>query len=204
VGRVIERLDSYQRARARPGLVVCALDTELLGHWWYEGPAWLAAVVEEARDENLELLTLQQAVERHETHTRELSPSSWGVGKDLRTWDSRAAAGLVWSARKAELALTGLVDGRARPTSGLERAARELLALQSSDWAFMATRDLAADYPWRRVEGHASAFEQAVAPARGLVDSRAMTSPVSAELRGLAPHLRLDALLEPASGWGRR
>src|SRR3954447_20113574 len=23
------------------GLVVCALDTELLGHWWYDGPPWL-------------------------------------------------------------------------------------------------------------------------------------------------------------------
>ena len=26
---------------ARPGLVVFAIDTELLGHWWWEGPAWL-------------------------------------------------------------------------------------------------------------------------------------------------------------------
>ena len=33
----------------------------------------------------------------------------------------------------------------------LERAARELLALQSSDWAFQVTRDLAADYPLERV-----------------------------------------------------
>ena len=31
------------------GLLCCALDTELLGHWWYEGQAWLAAVLEEAR-----------------------------------------------------------------------------------------------------------------------------------------------------------
>src|SRR5438552_1654711 len=40
------------RARAPAGapasrLAVCALDTELLGHWWYEGIAWLEAVVEE-------------------------------------------------------------------------------------------------------------------------------------------------------------
>ena len=37
------------------GLVVCALDTELLGHWWYEGIAWLAAVVEECARQGLEL-----------------------------------------------------------------------------------------------------------------------------------------------------
>ena len=31
------------------GVCVCALDTELLGHWWYEGVHWLSAVVEQAR-----------------------------------------------------------------------------------------------------------------------------------------------------------
>src|SRR5207249_2990324 len=28
------RLDQYRASRGRAGLVVCALDTELLGHWW--------------------------------------------------------------------------------------------------------------------------------------------------------------------------
>jgi 1,4-alpha-glucan branching enzyme len=204
VGQVIERLDSYRAARSRSGLVVCAFDTELLGHWWYEGPTWLEAVIEEARDASLELVTLPQALERHEARRRKLRPSSWGMGKDLRTWDSPVAADLVWSARRAELALTGSLGAGARPAASTERAARELLALQSSDWAFMATRDLAADYPWRRVAEHARAFERALALARGRVDSRAMTAPVAPELRGLAPRLRLDPLLEPTSGWGRR
>ena len=43
------------------GLVVCALDTELLGHWWYEGVAWLAAVVEEAARQGLALVRLDEA-----------------------------------------------------------------------------------------------------------------------------------------------
>ena len=33
------------------GLCVCALDTELLGHWWHEGPQWLELVVAEATRE---------------------------------------------------------------------------------------------------------------------------------------------------------
>src|SRR4029079_10768875 len=40
-----ERLDAYAAERGREGLVCCALDTELLGHWWYEGPTWLAAAI---------------------------------------------------------------------------------------------------------------------------------------------------------------
>ena len=39
VRRCIERLDAYAAERGRPGLLCCALDTELLGHWWYEGQA---------------------------------------------------------------------------------------------------------------------------------------------------------------------
>ena len=43
---------------------MCALDTELLGHWWYEGIAWLRAVVEECARQGLELVRLDDALER--------------------------------------------------------------------------------------------------------------------------------------------
>ena len=36
---------------------------------------------------------------------------------------------------------------------------RELLALQSSDWAFMVTRELAGDYSRGRADGHARALD---------------------------------------------
>jgi len=40
---------------------------------------------------------------------------------------------------------------------------RELLALQASDWAFLAYRGTAGDYPRQRFEGHLEAFERALA-----------------------------------------
>jgi 1,4-alpha-glucan branching enzyme len=207
VRRVVERLETYRAARGRPGLVVCALDTELLGHWWYEGPAWLFAVVEEAGRAGLRLTTLPEALERHEPRRRTIRESSWGSGKDLGTWDSPAVAELVWPARRAELALTSALQANGdAPPLAAERAARELLALQSSDWAFMATRRLAADYPLQRVSGHAAAFERALAAVRrGVRDCRSMPPPDGTDrrLRGLAPGLSLSSLLEPPSAWGR-
>ena len=85
----------------------------------------------------------------------ELGESTWGVGKDLSTWDSREVADYVWAAREAEVDLIGALGtgGRERDTTAARRAARELLALQSSDWAFMETRALAGDYPRTRVRG---------------------------------------------------
>jgi 1,4-alpha-glucan branching enzyme len=216
VARVADRLDTYRTERGRPGLLVCALDTELLGHWWYEGPTWLTAVVEEAHRTGLALATLPEALERHEPQERELRASSWGEGKGFDTWDSPRVASILWPARRAELALVaalgsnGVVEGAVedahpRLNGAAERAARELLALQSSDWAFMSTRELAADYPERRVSGHAQEFERALASIREDVrDCRDMREANGdPKLRGLAPGLRLSALRAPASAWGR-
>jgi 1,4-alpha-glucan branching enzyme len=217
VARVIARADAYRDARKRPALVVCALDTELLGHWWYEGPLWLAEVIAEAGRRDLALTTLPAALARHEARPRTLAESSWGTGKSLRTWDSPQVADVAWSARSAELELVAeLASGDARETAGsgaARRAARELLALQASDWSFMVTRGLAGDYPDTRVRSHAAAFADAIAAVRrGVTDFRPMQSSPNGHpgaayderLRGLAPGLELAPLLEPAFPWGDR
>jgi 1,4-alpha-glucan branching enzyme len=162
---------------AAGGVCVCALDTELLGHWWSEGVAWLEAVIDEAARQELSLTTLDDALARHEPVPAPagLPVTSWGEGGDLRTWSGPAVADLAWRARAAELKLLAAgVRGR----RGL-RAQRELLALQSSDWAFQVSRGLAGDYPRERAVGHARELSRALG-----------TDEVSApELRGLAPDL---------------
>jgi 1,4-alpha-glucan branching enzyme len=155
---------------------VCALDTELLGHWWYEGVHWLGAVLEESARQGLALTTLDDALQRHEPAPApdDLPVSSWGDGGDLRTWSGPQVAALAWSARTAELRLA------ARTGRPPERALRELLALQSSDWAFLHTRATAGDYPRERARGHHWALERAMA------DDAAGLEPA---LGGLAPDL---------------
>jgi 1,4-alpha-glucan branching enzyme len=151
-------------ARVRDGGVcVCALDTELLGHWWYEGPWWLEGVIEEAARQGLALTTLDDALARAEPVPApdDLAVSSWGEGGDLRTWSGPGVADLAWQARSAELAL--LATGSRPP----DRALRELLALQSSDWAFLAHSGTAGDYPRERARGHAEALATALAGGAG-------------------------------------
>jgi 1,4-alpha-glucan branching enzyme len=151
VGRVKERVSDG-------GVCVCALDTELLGHWWYEGVLWLGAVLEEAARQALPLTTLDDALARHDRAPApsSLGESSWGDGGDLRTWSGPAVADLAWQARTAEL--TTLSDGR-RPG---DRVLRELLLLQSSDWAFLTARELAGPYSRERAQGHADALAAAL------------------------------------------
>src|SRR5918999_1076763 len=87
VARAVARLDAYRAERGRPGLVCCALDAELLGHWWYEGVDWLRFVLEEAPAQGLALATLPGALERRDPVRRPLALSTWGDPKDLTTWD---------------------------------------------------------------------------------------------------------------------
>jgi 1,4-alpha-glucan branching enzyme len=173
------------------GLLCCALDTELLGHWWYEGPVWLAAVLEEAPRARLKLVTLSEGLELVEPASGiELAPSSWGTHKDLSTWDSAAVSEFAFGARHAELRTVSAASSRPEPRAALMRAARELLAIQSSDWAFMSSRALAGDYPRRRLETHSRAIDEALA---ALADS-ASAQP---QLRNLAPDLDLASLTTP-------
>src|SRR6476620_287889 len=43
-----QRLRDYSEGSGCRGLLVFAIDTELLGHWWSEGPIWLRGVLEGA------------------------------------------------------------------------------------------------------------------------------------------------------------
>jgi 1,4-alpha-glucan branching enzyme len=188
VGRAAERLDAYAAERGRPGLVCCALDTELLGHWWYEGLEWLKSVLDEARLQGVRLATLPDALDRIEPVERALSPSSWGRPKDLTTWDSPRVADIAFAARRGELQTVAAAATARDRGPALQRAVRELLALQSSDWSFQVTHELAADYPRKRVESHARELDAALA---ALKDSAAPPDP---SVRSLAPELDLAPL----------
>jgi 1,4-alpha-glucan branching enzyme len=148
--------DFVEHAAGRSELSVVALDTELLGTHWHEGVDWLRAVIAACDRRGVELAPLDPDVEA-EAAPAAVPPTSWGDGRDLRTWSHPAAGGLAWVQRAAEMrALTAQL----RPS---DRALRELLALQSSDWAFLVAAGTAGAYPRERAEGHLAALDEALA-----------------------------------------
>jgi 1,4-alpha-glucan branching enzyme len=183
---VAARLHAFSAERGRRGLLVLAIDTELLGHWWSEGAVWLEEVVNRAAGAGVRLLTAPRALAEHEPLERPLAASTWGEGKDLRTWSSPRVGDLAWAARRLELRLLRAVSA-GLPAAAAERAARELLAVQASDWAFLDGRGEAGDYAFQRATGHAESALEAI-------DSPASTDP---RMRSLAPDLSLAPLLEP-------
>jgi len=204
VARTIARLRDGGAGMPGGGLAVCALDTELLGHWWYEGIAWLNAVVEECSRQGLELVRLDDALQCFATTPvadlsapvadhgpsdrsldwEEWGASSWGAHGDLSTWSGPQVAELTFATRVAELeTLAAATAGTAGPA-----AVRELLALQASDWAFMISRGLAVPYAHERFDGHRAALAQALGEGPATDTSG---------LRNLAAYADPGALLMP-------
>jgi 1,4-alpha-glucan branching enzyme len=160
------------------GWAVCALDTELLGHWWPEGVFWLAEALDACEAAGIAVVPLDGADAGAEAVAleRPLPVTTWGQPRTLETWSGPRAAGLAWRQRAAELRALAAADGAG------ERALRELLALQSSDWAFLAANGTAGPYPLERAAAHERELDAAL--AGDAADER---------LRGLAPWLRPGA-----------
>jgi 1,4-alpha-glucan branching enzyme len=184
---IAKRLRVFRERRGKPGLVTFAVDTELLGDWWSEGPAWLSEVLRLAPQSGIQLVTLPEALERHQPERRALTESTWGEGKDLRTWDSPEVADLAWASRRLELRTVAAVGAGRLPERAALRAARELVALQASDWAFLDCRRMAGDYPYQRATAH----------GRALLEAIHSREPQDPRMRSLAPDLSLAPLLEP-------
>ena len=178
VARVRERV-------AGGGLCVLAIDTELLGDWWHEGPLWLEAVLGEAAAQGLPIARLDEALTRHPPAPApaDLPVTTWGTPRDLTTWSGPPVAAMAWSARDAELRTVAA----ARAGAADERAVRELLALQASDWAFLVSTDLAAPYGRERAAHHRAALDAALAAPGAHAPG----------VRNLAPHATPAALLAP-------
>ncbi len=144
----------------RDGAVVAPFDTELFGHWWFEGPDWLAAVYRAlARDDRgIRPATASRHLADHPARQPiRLGSGSWGAEGDFSMWLNDRTEWTwkrLWPLEERfwDAAPAALADSSAHPV--LAQAARELLLAQASDWQFIISTGAAADYAERRLRGH--------------------------------------------------
>jgi 1,4-alpha-glucan branching enzyme len=160
VAAVRERLLGLRAELGRPAHVVAAFDTELFGHWWYEGPDWLAQVLRLLPQAGVRVTTLDRA--RQDGFVgAPVAPAeaSWGAGKKYQTWGGPQVADMVADNRHLQdVVLKTLAN--LPPQAGRDPVAdqlvRSMLLALASDWAFMVTKDSAAGYARRRHHCHHS------------------------------------------------
>jgi len=157
----LRRLAGQRPAAAEPPVIVCPYDAELFGHWWYEGPQWLEAVLrglDAARETDVVVTTttLSAACAPATDKEAELPVSSWGRGGYAEVWLQPRSQWVYPLLHAAEdrLARAALMQRSDICTRALNQAARELMLAQSSDWTFILDADTFTDYAARRIQDH--------------------------------------------------
>jgi 1,4-alpha-glucan branching enzyme len=162
-----ERLRSHWRQTGERGIVVAAFDTELFGHWWFEGPQWISELLQQITTDGDVLLTTCQEYLRQSPPQRtvQLAESSWGDGGDHRVWWQPGTRQLWHDLHQAECDMQQLArqlqDKVLDPQLArlVQQCGRELLLLQSSDWPFMISTGNTTDHARRRFALHHKNFQ---------------------------------------------
>lgn len=166
VGLVEELVEQYQGSTGRYGILSSNYDTELFGHWWFEGVDWLKEVLRGlSQSTSVDLTTASAYVGEHEpARVMELPESSWGSGGTHFTWLNVDTEWMWAPIHGAERRMEALVaahpDAEGLTRDVLNQAARELLLLQSSDWPFLVTTGQAKEYASMRFTEHVDRFNE--------------------------------------------
>ena len=157
------------KQHGKDGEVVAApFDTELFGHWWFEGVEFLRELYVALQGTAVHPVTAGRHLETHPTtRSAELREGSWGANGDFSMWMN---PGTEWTWKRMwpledrfwAAARTALAAGPMEHAV-LEQAARSLLLAQASDWQFIISTGAAVDYAERRFSQHCEDAEHLVA-----------------------------------------
>lgn len=205
--QLIERsLSEYYRTMGRGGIVCLPFDTELFGHWWFEGPIFLFHVL---RGLSLSPIarptTASAALDAYQPRQIvRLPEGSWGRGNHHDVWIEPSVHWMWEAIYRAEYRWQRLAERYAKekrsPTLEriLAQALRELLLLQASDWEFLVTTHSARDYAQMRFFFHHADFErlchmaERYLPKRGLSKADRTFLAETEQRNAIFPWLRLD------------
>ncbi len=168
-----------------PPILCSPFDAELFGHWWFEGPLWLEAVVRVLHDYpiGIELSTGSQYLDRYpRAGFIAMHEGSWGAEGTNHVWMNPETSWTYTHIYPAEIYTRDVCSSGLWRNSLLgERIAkqlcRELLLLESSDWQFLITTGAARDYAELRFETHNDQFHE----VKAIWETFASTGSITAE-----------------------
>jgi 1,4-alpha-glucan branching enzyme len=169
VGIAMQLVKNYYNQTKKQSIIVSAYDTELFGHWWFEGVEWLKQVMRRfAASPDVELTTACSYLESHlPDEVIALPESSWGKGGDHSTWLNPETE-WIWdlihsSERMMESLVTKFPNATGELLTVLNQCARELVLLESSDWPFLISTGQAKEYASSRFQQHLARFNNLAA-----------------------------------------
>lgn len=157
-------LATYKGQADRTGTLVAMYDTELFGHWWWEGPEFLYELSRRLyADGDIEMVSGGDVMDTDPArHLINLPEGSWGEGGYHYIWIND---GNVWTWEKlypVERKMRQMArEYNGGPATEIAiQAAREMLLAESSDWQFLISTFSARDYAEIRFQDHIDRFNR--------------------------------------------
>jgi 1,4-alpha-glucan branching enzyme len=167
VSLVKEIARAYYKKHKTCAYICTPFDTELFGHWWFEGPRWLSYVLQYTEQEKDIELATGSAIVEHADPDRiiTLPEGSWGEGGYHYIWLNQWTEWTWQRLYEAEDTFYALYDQHKHSRSNtkiaaLQQLSRELLLLQASDWQFLISTWSARDYAEHRFSEHYENFRK--------------------------------------------
>ena len=146
-------------------IIISPYDTELYGHWWYEGPQWLNYLFRKIHFDQdiIKLVTpFQYLQENSRNQVITPSMSSWGWKGYSEVWLEGSNDWIYRHIHKAQERMVELAKTYYRENGikgrALNQAARELLLLEASDWPFIMKTGTVVTYAVKRIKDHLGRF----------------------------------------------
>ncbi|MDO9547611.1 MAG: DUF1957 domain-containing protein [Candidatus Marinimicrobia bacterium] len=143
------------------GILTAPFDTELFGHWWFEGPRWLGKVLRKLNFVgDVKKVTLGEHLSESPPKVSvSLPEGSWGQGGFHYIWLNEWTQWTWKHIYAAEDRMTTLADKYKNTNDKILKRilnimARQLLLLESSDWQFLISTWSARDYAEERIAVH--------------------------------------------------
>lgn len=150
-----------------PPIVVSPYDAELFGHWWYEGPQFLDYFIRKtALDQNeVKLIACPDYLDQNPVRQMQKpNPSTWGSEGHNLVWLNGGNSWIYrhqhWAEDKMEELARRFSNADGDLRRALNQLLRELLLLQSSDWAFIMTTGTTVSYATKRFREHLDRFRK--------------------------------------------
>ncbi len=164
---IYHMLNDYKIATGKEGLVMVSFDTELFGHWWFEGVEFIKQVIKKFHTytPEVERMTAGEYLSAYPpTEAIQIPESSWGNGGHFYVWNNHLTEWMWPIIHACEKRMNEIVDRYPDIPEdkllhrALNQLARENLLLQGSDWPFLITTWQAKDYATDRFNGHVERF----------------------------------------------
>lgn len=179
-------LNDYKNNTGKEGLIMVSFDTELFGHWWFEGVEFIKQVIKKLHKNvgSIDRLTAGEYLEAHPPTTAiQIPESSWGQGGHFWVWLNHQTEWMWPIIHSAEKRIQNIASRFPNTPEdkllhrALNQLARENVLLQSSDWPFLITTWQARDYAVERFRKHQENFEKLAAMIEvGSVDNEYLVS----------------------------